>query len=109
MVRFGAPELSLSSDFSPRNSRFFLAQTHAMCKENCDKKVRKFPKKSRRLATRPLERVWFDIIGKIPVRGVGGFQYVLVFVDEFTGMYFVDFLKEKSELFDYVINFKLRA
>ena len=68
-----------------------------------------FPKKARRRATRPLERVWFDIIGKIPVKGVGGYQYVLVFVDEFTGMYFVEFLKEKSELYDTVINFKLRA
>jgi hypothetical protein len=38
---------------------------------------------------RPLGRIGFDCIGKIPVKSIQGYQYVLVLVDEATGNHFV--------------------
>ena len=68
-----------------------------------------FPDKARRKATRPLERVHFDIIGKVPVQGMRGEQYVLVFVDEKTGMYFAVCISKKSQVYEEVLKFKLKA
>ena len=64
-----------------------------------------FPKRARRDATRPLERVWFDCIGKVPVPGNGGFNYLLVFVDEYTGAYTLTPLKDRTQVFSEVKNF----
>jgi hypothetical protein len=68
-----------------------------------------FPKVARRKATRPLERVHFDIIGKMPVEGMRGERYTLVFVDEKTGMIFAYHLRNKSEVFEKVLKFKMDA
>ena len=68
-----------------------------------------FPKAKRSVVTRPLERVHWDLIGKIPVTGQGGFEYVMTWVDEFTGMYFAIPIKKKSEVFEEVVKFELLA
>jgi hypothetical protein len=68
-----------------------------------------YPKISRRNASAPLQRVWFDVIGKIPVEGWGGVRYVLVFVDEFTGMYLTTSIRKRSEVPQAVLRFEKMA
>jgi hypothetical protein len=53
---------------------------------------------ARRKATRPLERVHFDVSPSIPTTGIGGNTGYLLIVDEFTGHPFVYFLRSKSEV-----------
>jgi hypothetical protein len=57
-----------------------------------------YTKGSRSTVSRPLERVWFDVIGPVPVLGQGGFKYILTLVDEHTGMYFVFPIRKKSDV-----------
>ena len=62
-----------------------------------------------RRATRPLERVHFDISPGIPVTGVGGFTGYVLLVDEFTDMVFVRPLRAKSELLAILQEWRLMA
>jgi hypothetical protein len=55
---------------------------------------------------RPLGRIWFDCIGKIPVKLIQGYQYVLVLVDEATGNYFVKYLRHRKDIFEAITDWK---
>ena len=51
-----------------------------------------------RPARRPLERVHFDFVPSVPVRGDGGFVGFALLVDEYTDRYFAYPIRSKSEL-----------
>jgi hypothetical protein len=61
----------------------------------------KHPKKpfpdSQSSVSRPLERVHMDLMGPLSVESYGGNSYVATFLDEFTGLSTVAFLKHKAE------------
>ena len=59
--------------------------------------------------TAPLQEVFMDVIGPVPVRGQKGDKYVLVLVDAFTGMYFVRPIRKKSDVKSRVMEFKIWA
>lgn len=46
-----------------------------------------------------LDLVHLDICGPMPVESIGGSRYILLIVDDYTGMYFTYFLKNKSDAF----------
>ena len=48
-------------------------------------------------ATYPLERVHSDVCGPITPVSQGGFKYIMNFVDEYSSMLFVYFLRSKDE------------
>jgi transposase InsO family protein len=56
-----------------------------------------------------LELVHSDVMGPMETKTVGGARYALTFVDDFSGMVFVRFMKEKSEVFDAFCEFKNMA
>lgn len=62
-----------------------------------------------RPATRPLERVHFDLSPGLPVRGRGGVVGFLLVVDEFTDMWFVFPIKSKAEVPAIMQSFKQSA
>ena len=86
------------------------AKSKAFCEACVSAKAHKIPppKFSRRLATRPLERVYFDVIGNIPP-GIGGYKYILTFVDEFTRYKAIKLLKSREEVYDKVMEYKREA
>lgn len=47
-----------------------------------------------------LELVHSDVMGPMETKTVSGARFILTFVDDFSGMVFVRFLKEKSEVFN---------
>ena len=55
---------------------------------------------------RPLGRVWFDIIGKIPVKSIHGYQYTLILVDEATGQYCARCLTHRKDIFEAIAEWK---
>ena len=48
-------------------------------------------------ATQPLERIHSDICGPINPRSREGYNYIITFVDEYSSMIFVYFLRSKDE------------
>lgn len=58
-----------------------------------------FPKQSSWRAKAPLELVHTDICGKMKTPSLNQFRYFLTFIDDFSRMTWVYFLKEKSETF----------
>lgn len=65
-----------------------------------------FPKEGSR-AKKPLELVHSDVCGPLEVKSIGGAQYFLTFVDDFTRKVYVYFLKSKSEVFSKFKMFKV--
>ena len=65
--------------------------------------------KPTRPATRPLERVHFDLSGKIPVAGRNGETGFLMIVDEFTDMFFPVLVNTKAEVGEALMAFKKTA
>ena len=65
--------------------------------------------KARRKATRPLERVHFDISPAIPTMGAGGAVGYLLLVDEFTDEVFVYMLHRKSDVMAKLQQFQVMA
>jgi hypothetical protein len=63
----------------------------------------------RRPATRPLERVHFDISPKIPVPGARGEVGFMLLVDEFTSRYFIYYIDKKSDVPAILREFKAMA
>ena len=59
-----------------------------------------------RPACRPLERVHFDFVPHLPVRGVGGYVGFVLLVDEYTDCYFAYTIRSKSELPAILASFK---
>lgn len=47
-----------------------------------------------------------DICGPMPVKSIGGSQYILFMINDYSGMYFTHFLKNKSDAFTVFQNFK---
>lgn len=47
-----------------------------------------------------LELLHMDICGPMPVQSIGGSRYILLIVDDYSGMYFTYFLRHKSDAFD---------
>ena len=68
-----------------------------------------FQKKKTRKTTHPLQRVWFDCIGKIPVAGTDGERYVLMFVDEHTDYYDYALIKTRDQVMTEVQKYYDRA
>ena len=47
-----------------------------------------------------MELVHADLCGPFPIESLNGSRYFLIIVDDFSGMYFTYFLKNKSECLD---------
>ncbi|GFS71350.1 retrovirus-related Pol polyprotein from transposon TNT 1-94 [Trichonephila clavipes] len=55
-----------------------------------------------------LELLHADLCGPINIESYGGAKYFMVIVDDFSGMYFAYFLKNKYEVFDIFSQFKAK-
>ncbi|GBN69512.1 Retrovirus-related Pol polyprotein from transposon TNT 1-94, partial [Araneus ventricosus] len=55
-----------------------------------------------------LELIHADLCGPIQPESYGGAKYFMVLVDDFSGMYFTYFLKNKNEVFDIFSQFKTK-
>ncbi|GBM88941.1 Retrovirus-related Pol polyprotein from transposon TNT 1-94 [Araneus ventricosus] len=55
-----------------------------------------------------LELIHADLCGPIKPESYGGAKYFMVLVDDFSGMYFTYFLKNKNEVFDIFSQFKTK-
>jgi transposase InsO family protein len=81
------------------------------CSDLCEpclkgKMTRKsFPKQSENKSTHILDLIVSDVCGPMPVNSISGYRYFCTFVDEFSCYTHVEFLKEKSEVSDHLINF----
>ena len=64
-----------------------------------------FPSKATR-AKLILELVHSDVFGPVLVPSLGGSKYYLSFIDEFSKMTWIYFLKKKSEVFEKFLEFK---
>ena len=62
-----------------------------------------FPVSKAWRASNYLELVHADVCGRLSVESLGGSRYFLLFIDDYSGMSWVYFLKLKSERFE---NFK---
>jgi hypothetical protein len=51
----------------------------------------------REKSKRPLQKVHSDLAGPVSPIGAFGYRYVALFTDDYSGMHFVYFLKEKSQ------------
>lgn len=54
----------------------------------------------------PLDLLHLDICGPLPVESIGGSKYILLVIDDYSGMYFTYFLKRKSDAFSAFHTFK---
>jgi len=73
----------------------------------------KINRKPHRVITRnqsksPLELIHCDVCGPMPVSSLSGSRYMLVFVDDYSGLYFTYYMKYKSEVFQKLIAFKVK-
>ena len=66
-----------------------------------------FPKGVAWRAKEPLELVHTDVCGPMSINSNGGNRYFILFIDDFTRMTWVYFLKQKSEVFEVFRKFKL--
>ncbi len=57
-------------------------------------------------AEKPLDLVHSDVCGKLNVKSVGGAEYFLTFIDDFSRYVWVYFLKRKNEVFSCFLNWK---
>lgn len=58
------------------------------------------------VTSKPLELIYIDLCGPMPTDSIKGSKYMMVLVDDYTGMYFVYFLKHKNEALDHFIEFQ---
>lgn len=65
-----------------------------------------FPKKSNRCTMKPLELIHSDLMGEIRPCSVGGAQYVLTLIDDFSRFVTVRFLVRKSDTLKEFVLFK---
>ena len=65
-----------------------------------------FPQQSSWRAKRPLELVHSDLCGKMPTESLGGSNFFITFIDDFTRKVWIYFLKEKSQAFQVFKDFK---
>ena len=64
-----------------------------------------FPKQGRR-ASSILELIHSDLAGPMEEKSIGGANYFLTFIDDFSRKTFVYFLKNKSQVLEYLGEFK---
>ncbi|GBN88543.1 Retrovirus-related Pol polyprotein from transposon TNT 1-94, partial [Araneus ventricosus] len=79
--------------------------------ETCDisKITRKtHPNIDKNQSSEILELLHADLCGPIQPESYGGAKYFMVLVDDFSGMYFTYFLKNKNEVFDIFSQFKAK-
>lgn len=65
-----------------------------------------FPKTALKRATRTLELLHSDICGPMSTKSLGNNLYFVLFIDDYTRMTWVYFLKQKSEVFSVFKRFK---
>ena len=65
-----------------------------------------FPVEISYRACTPLEIVHFDICGPIQTSSIGGYNYFLTFIDDYSRKTWVYFLKHNSDAFGYFQQFK---
>jgi len=58
------------------------------------------------VTNRPLELVYIDLCGLMPSNSIKGPRCMMVIVDDYTGIYFVYFLKHRCEALDHFIEFQ---
>jgi len=79
---------------------------------NCEScKTCKLPRKTHKSidyeqSNKILELLHIDVCGPMPVESIGSSRYILLIVDNYYGMYFTYFLKNKSDVFHTLIIFK---
>jgi len=79
---------------------------------NCEScKTCKLPRKTHKSidyeqSNEILELLHIDVCGPMPVESIGGSRYILLIVDDYSGMYFTYFLKNKSDVLHTLIIFK---
>jgi transposase InsO family protein len=69
----------------------------------------KFKKKGRLKAEGTLDLVHTDLCGPIGVKSMGGAEYILTFIDDYSRKSDIYLLKRKSEVFDYFKMYKNRV
>ena len=90
--------VKVSSTFEIRDLPKIVKPTNIVCKECILAKQKKasFPRKKFSM-TKKLEIVHTDLSGPSRTRGFYGESYFMIFVNDFTRMMWVTFLKEKYE------------
>ena len=77
------------------------------CTICCEGKQSRLPfAQSATRSSKPLDLIHADVCGPMEKTSIGGSRYFLVFIDDYTRMAFVYFLKAKSEVFKYFKEFK---
>lgn len=76
------------------------------CQVCCEGKQTRLPFPTGTRATEILQIVHSDICGPMECKSVGGARYFLLFIDDYTRMTFIYFLKAKSETLTYFKEFK---
>lgn len=76
------------------------------CEICCEGKQSRLPFYAGTRATELLQVVHSDICGPMEVKSIGGARYFLLFIDDFSRMVFIYFLKAKSEALSYFKEFK---
>lgn len=66
----------------------------------------KFEKGKAKRASSPLELIHSDLMGPFPHLSINKARYVLTFLDDFTRYTWVYFLRQKSEVFEHLKDFK---
>ena len=102
--------MKASRTFVVRDLPKIVKPTNVVCKECILAKKKKvsFPSK-KFTTTKNLEIVHTDMSGPSRTRGFYGEMYFMIFVDDFTRMMWVAFLKDKFEAFEKFRIFKKRV
>lgn len=80
--------------------------TKSNCVVCCEGKQSRLPFRSGTRATKLLEIVHADVCGPMETKSIAQSRYFLLFVDDYSRMSFVYFMKEKNEVFKYFREFK---
>lgn len=80
--------------------------TKSNCVICCEGKQTRLPFPTGTRATTVLEIVHADVCGPMETKSIGMSRYFLLFVDDYSRMSFVYFMKEKNEVFKYFREFK---
>ncbi|XP_059072885.1 uncharacterized protein LOC131873719 [Cryptomeria japonica] len=91
----------ISKNENVRGLPLISRPTNSVCSECVKGKQTKSSFKSKEfLSSRPLELVHTDLCGPMKTQSLNGEKYFMLFIDDYTRMVWVTFLKHKSEAFD---------
>ena len=78
-----------------------LNDENPKCETCCLAKIVKtaVPKQTKNKASRPLERVFSNVVGRITPSSVDGFRYFVTFIDEHSSYACVNFMRNKNEVY----------